>query len=261
MLKEKLIDSGLSETEATVYLALLENNRLTPARISKITGIKRPTVYAVSEELTKKGIIQKDDSGKTIHFIAGNPHDLLTIIKKERRKLAEKEEQLKSVISEIELIPKNTHYSVPKVRVIQEADIEDFMYQRADAWTQSMLDAQEHTWYGFRDSTVFLLPKQQKFVKWYWKQAPKEISMKVFGNSTPAERNAEKSMERHMPSRREIRFLKDVPFTANQWVVGEYIINYITGQKPNYMVEIRDRLLADNLRVVYKKLWQETNQS
>lgn len=259
MKSSDLINIGLTETEASVYLALLENSRLSPNGIARLTGLKRTTIYAAADELARKGVIQKDDSKKTIYYVCGSPDDLMNLVQKDARELKEREAHIKLLIPQLEQLPKNKHFTIPKVQTIAEADIEDFMYRRAPLWKQSMLDTGETTWWGFRDGSVMQLEKQRQFVKWFWETAPESIDLKVFGADTPAENDAEQTLSNHVPSRRVVRNIKGEPFTANQWVAGEYIINYVTAQKPHYMVEIRDRLLADNLRSLYKRLWESTS--
>ena len=75
-MKEKLQQIGLNSTEIDIYLALLEHGKITPANISRITGINRSTTYAAADELKKKGIIEEDLSGKTKYLIALPPERL-----------------------------------------------------------------------------------------------------------------------------------------------------------------------------------------
>lgn len=259
MEREHLIAIGFTDTEASIYLALLEHSRLSPNGLHRITGIKRTTIYAAADELAKKGVIQKDESKKSIYYVAHSPQDLAHIISNEKRALREKENAINTLIPQLELLPKSKHYTIPKVQTVSEADIYDFMYRRAPIWTKSMLDINETTWWGFRDTSVMQLQEQQEFVTWYWKQVPEAIHLKVFGNEIAEETRVEDTLKPHVPSRRVIRNLSGSPFTANQWVAGEYIINYVTAQKPHYLVEIRDRLLADNLRSLYRRLWDATS--
>ncbi|MEK7487880.1 MAG: helix-turn-helix domain-containing protein [Patescibacteria group bacterium] len=48
-------ESGLSQKESKVYLALLELGQGTINEISKITGLKRPIIYVILEGLFKRG--------------------------------------------------------------------------------------------------------------------------------------------------------------------------------------------------------------
>lgn len=81
---------GLSEKEAKVYVAMLE---LGPAPILEITlkaGINRPTVYVQIESLKKRGLVSTQLKGKKHLFIAEDPHQLSTLLEKEKKLLEEK---------------------------------------------------------------------------------------------------------------------------------------------------------------------------
>ena len=57
-------------------------------------------------------------------------------------------------------------------------------------------------------------------------------------------------------TRRQIRFWEgDSDFTGTLWMVGDYIIMIQTVERPFYLVEIHDAVLAHNMREVFKKLW------
>ena len=57
--------------------------------------------------------------------------------------------------------------------------------------------------------------------------------------------------------RRKIKFIdtKLHSFTANQAVLGDYIVFIMSNTKPYYMIEIHDRVMAHNLRQTFKLLW------
>jgi hypothetical protein len=46
-------------------------------------------------------------------------------------------------------------------------------------------------------------------------------------------------------------------FTATQAVLGDYVIYAMTDEKPFYMIEIHDRVMAHNFRQVFKLLWEK----
>lgn len=54
-----LVELGLSQSQAKVYSALLETNKLTAKTISQISRISRPDVYRLLAELIKAGLVQK----------------------------------------------------------------------------------------------------------------------------------------------------------------------------------------------------------
>lgn len=72
-----LEQSGLSEKEAKVYLALLELKEALPSTISRKTGVKRPTTYVILETLTSKGIVSKVEKKQLTFFQALDPRLLV----------------------------------------------------------------------------------------------------------------------------------------------------------------------------------------
>ena len=93
-IKEILIDFGLSEHEALVYLSSLMLGPSTVNKIAKHSGVKRTTVYPVVESLKRKGIMNIQLKGLKNLFVAESPERLEKIIE-------QKKERLKSMIPEL----------------------------------------------------------------------------------------------------------------------------------------------------------------
>ncbi len=252
-MKEKLQQIGLNSTEIDIYLALLEHGKITPANISRITGINRSTTYAAADELKKKGIIEEDLSGKTKYLIALPPERLTDYLEKKITELKRQEHLVKSIIPELELLPKSGNYSIPKVQFINGADIEEFLYKKTPIWEQSMRDMNEKTWWGFQDHTFVENPAYLKWILWYWKQAKEEIDLKLFTNQS----EIEEGMKAENLSRRQLKLWTGDSFTSTQWILGEYIVSIVTREKLHYLVQIRDKVLADSMRNFAKKLWSK----
>lgn len=87
-LSKILIDLGLSENEAKVYLAAMA---LGPSSISKIAqsaGVKRTTVYFVIESLKQIGLINIEMKGWKKLFVAEKPEKLKIILENKKKELA-----------------------------------------------------------------------------------------------------------------------------------------------------------------------------
>jgi hypothetical protein len=57
-------------------------------------------------------------------------------------------------------------------------------------------------------------------------------------------------------TKRLIKFWKNSgEFTATTWVIGDYIVMLVTDQRPCYVVQIHDELLAQNMRTLFKDIW------
>ncbi len=72
-LVSSLIDIGMSDHEARVYVACLSLGSSSVLSLSKETGIKRTTVYSIIESLMRQGFIRVEIKGVKRRFIAENP--------------------------------------------------------------------------------------------------------------------------------------------------------------------------------------------
>ena len=58
-------------------------------------------------------------------------------------------------------------------------------------------------------------------------------------------------------SQRHIKYWdKSDEFTTTQVVIGDYILMIMTREHPNYLIEIHDRVMANNLREIFKAIWK-----
>lgn len=78
---ETFKELGLTQNEALVYKALLENGPSLAGLISRKTGLHRRTVYDVTEMLIKRGLIGYMVKNNRRTFEASSPSRLLEIIK------------------------------------------------------------------------------------------------------------------------------------------------------------------------------------
>lgn len=252
-LQRTLKDVGLNDKEIKVYLALLKNNKATPATLAKITKINRATVYTVGKSLQSKGIIAEDLSGKNTSFTALPPSHLEQLVLRPMRELKEKEPLIKKAVSELSLITANKEYPVPKIRFVEEDQLENFLYENIEKWQQSVIDC-DKIWWGTQDSTF--LEHYGSFVDWYWKQPfTKGVNMYQVGNESPLERAMHK---KHSQPARDVHMSHDVDFTSSIWVGGDYVISIVTKHHPFYLVELHDATLAHNMREVFKKMWKDS---
>ena len=255
--QESLREIGLNEKEAKVYLSLLKNGRVTPAALAKLTKVSRPTVYNIVKSLLSKGIIAEDVGGKTMHLVPLPPQNLKQIVDKPKRELEEKERAIDKLINDLSLVTANKRYQVPKIRFVEEDELEDFLYQNTKKWNEALLDT-DATWWGFQDHGF--VEEYEKWIFWFWKQKEYQIEKvrtKLLSNDSSVEKRMEKILPR---KKRDIRFLSGINFTATVWVTGDYLTMITTKQHPFSLVEIHDATLAHNMREVFKKLWSLTEE-
>lgn len=244
---------GLNDNEIQVYLALLKNGRTKPSVLANLTKLKRASLYHIAKGLLAKGLIVEDYSGKTLQFAPLPPDSLGQIITQSKRELAEKEILVKKAINEISLISAEKSYPVPKIRFIEQANLEKFIFDNLVKWQKAVIAA-DGIWWGFQDHTFI-----ENFPKWIeasWltkESKDKNYRAQVFTNDSKIEAQIK---NRYPKDKRQVRFWAGQNFTATVWVCGDYLITIATGAHPFYLIEINDQLLAHNMKEMFKKLWQ-----
>lgn len=253
MIQQLLKQIGFSEKETEVYLAVLGQGKITPADIAKITNINRATVYSIAKELIKRGVVAEDLGGKTRYLVALPPQDLDQLAKREEKKLEQKKEIINKAIKELSKTAQNRRYSIPKIVFISEEDLENYLYKQSPVWNESILKKDPaKTWWGFQDHSFVV--HYEKWIDWYWQEAPAQISLQLLSNKS----EIEKTMQAKKYARRKIKFWgQSKNFTATTWICGDYAVMIVTNQRPHYLVEIHDEVLAHNLREVFKGIWQK----
>ncbi|MBI4054380.1 MAG: hypothetical protein HY397_03575, partial [Candidatus Doudnabacteria bacterium] len=81
-----LLELGLKEKEAKVYLACLSLGPTSVAKIARIAEIKRPSVYPVMERLKKVGLLAEEIKGFKTLYQAEPPAKLELILEERRAK-------------------------------------------------------------------------------------------------------------------------------------------------------------------------------
>jgi sugar-specific transcriptional regulator TrmB len=240
---------GLGQKEILVYLAILQQGKISPADIASTTRINRTTVYAVAKELLKKNLI-REEKGKTTYFLARPPHDLGILLEKDQEQLRRKEHLIQKAVAELEPLTRGLRYGIPTLSFIEEDRVEAYMKSEAAKWTESVIRT-DGMWHGFQDHSF--VEHYEGWVDWYWHQPfAQKIILQVHSN----ESGIEKRMASKKYERRQIRFWKGGEVGSTLWISGEYIVAIATRTRPHYLIEIHDKLLSATLRTMFAALWQ-----
>jgi sugar-specific transcriptional regulator TrmB len=105
--EEVLLNFGLTEAEVRLYLELLKIGLATATELAKHTNTNRTFTYDRLKKLLNSGLISYVIKDNKKYFKAAEPSQLLSILK-------EKEEQLKSILPELEQL-KKPYKEGPKV--------------------------------------------------------------------------------------------------------------------------------------------------
>ncbi|MEI8343842.1 MAG: helix-turn-helix domain-containing protein [Candidatus Moraniibacteriota bacterium] len=115
MLERELIEFGLNEKEAKVYLASLELGQSVAQAVANKAGVNRATTYFIIEALTAKGLVSSFHQGKKQFFVATDPDRLVDILEEQEKEMRRKSEELKKLIPQLRSINKK-QAGLPVVR-------------------------------------------------------------------------------------------------------------------------------------------------
>jgi sugar-specific transcriptional regulator TrmB len=119
-LVKELIEIGLAEKEARVYLASLELGPDTAQNIAVKAQISRPNTYIAIEALTKRGLMSSFKKGKKKMFRSENPEFLRGILQKQIEAYLSKDKYLSSIMPQ--LLSVCTLSEMPEIRLLEGGD-------------------------------------------------------------------------------------------------------------------------------------------
>jgi hypothetical protein len=187
-------------------------------------------------------------------YLTALPINSLSVLDERQKQVMEKNETLvKQAIEELAKLPMSTQFAIPKIRFIDELDLEEFLYKQINEWNKSMEKIDKILW-GFQDHTF--VDQYKKWIKdWYNLETSKELKVQLLSNRSETEKQMKK-LTPEQRKQREVRFLKkNTNFTATIWVAGEYIIMIYTHERPFYLIEIYNAVFAHNMREMFKNMW------
>lgn len=109
-----LVDIGLSEQEASIYLRLLKIGRSSASMIAKEVEIKRTTIYPILQSMVRKGVVAIYFKGSNRFYSAKKPQKLANLFKN-------KLDALNEIIPNLETIEKK-HAEMFGLRFIETPD-------------------------------------------------------------------------------------------------------------------------------------------
>jgi len=83
-----LVDLGLTEDEATIYNSLLEYGQMPARTVALRSNIGRQLTYKILDDLIKKGIVEKKETGtKILLFVPVHPRELEKLFAKKKEEI------------------------------------------------------------------------------------------------------------------------------------------------------------------------------
>ena len=248
-MEEQLKQLGLGEKEIDIYLSILKQGKVRATALARSLGLKRTTVYSVAKELVEKGLIKQDLGEPVLSFVATDPEDIYSLIRKEEKIIEHKKKIASQVIENLRHLTNQKQLLIPRIQFVNQNKLEQHLYKQTPIWAES-IRKNSGTWWGFQDHTF--VQNYEKWIDWSWEsEVQKGVNLKLLSNL------AEKTIKKKTFSNRQIKFWSQSQnFAATLWICGDYVISVMTNKHPYYLVEQHDKLLANSLREVFKGIWK-----
>ena len=129
--------AGLTKSQANVYIALIREDELTPARMAELSGESRENCYSIAKRLVELQLAEKTSNRKS-SYRALNPSALQTLAENRRRAVQRNEAYVKQNIDSImQLFYANSEmpgaHSIDGIEGVKEV-YNDMLHSNADIY-------------------------------------------------------------------------------------------------------------------------------
>lgn len=249
MLIKELVQFGLTEKEAKVYLALLELEVATVNEIAKATELNRSSMYVILDALEKRGLVTVSGDKDVKQYVAASPELLLRNATELAKKYEDVRKNIELAVPELKALHKETKHK-PKVQVFEGKDGLRNAYYDILSTNANTLKV-----YATPENIIKAVPD---FMKQNIERIKKGIKMYAINPAT------KESVEllKHIPSsspdevllipKEKFRFSSDLAIYANK--VG------LASPKEKFAIIIESKEIADMMRESFNLSWEEAKR-
>ncbi|MFZ2189356.1 MAG: helix-turn-helix domain-containing protein [Candidatus Magasanikiibacteriota bacterium] len=255
---EKLIDLGLQENEAKIYLALLELGKGNVTEISRRAGLNRTTGYDILERLGLHGMVNRARVGsKKIIYVAEPPSHLRQYLEDKKRAMERRMEELNDLLPDLQSLYKTDIKPVIKFAE-GKSEMQKLYLNVLDAKSEvySILNlkgyaevfdelgayqSKERHKKGIKEKVLAI--KNDTALWWY---------NKTYKNKTAKDKKLT-----------EYRWLEDAEkySTAGEVnIFDDKVIGVLSKPSENVAFEIQSQTFADFLKLVFEMAWKNSEQ-
>jgi len=230
-----LMDFGLTENEAKVYMGLLKLGSVTAGEITKKSGIHRATVYDILERLTEKGLVSYSIKANRKYFEAVDPNQLLSL-------LEDKKEKIQSILPELLMQRKLS-------KEPQEATIFKGKKGMKSVYEDVLKEAKEILVYGAEGKFKDIM--QHYFTIWQKRRVKARIPAKIIYSETIRGKRLKEEIKYV-----KIKYIpKEYATPANTLIYSNKIVIMVWGQEP-IATMIRSKEIVTAYTSFFNLLWK-----
>lgn len=241
-LKPHLIEMGLSDKEAQVYLALLELGKGSVSKIGQKAGIQRTTGYSILDSLVSKGLAIVSGKKPKQEYIAEKPEKITDFLKTSISQLQEQLKKAQGLAPQL----KSIHKSGSK------AQVKFYEGEKGlkEVYEDTLTSSEEIRAYATLDDMYQALPGY--FPDYFKRRAKKKIPIKAIipFTSLTAERmkyNKEEMRTAILVPEKDFRFSPEINIYDNKVMIASW------REKLGIIIESEE--IADAMKKIFELAW------
>jgi predicted transcriptional regulator len=247
-LHQQLIQFGLNNNEAKVYLACLELGPDTVQHIAAKAKLNRVTVYGIIAELIQKGFVHEDSIQNKRKFAAYPPMKLYDLLSREHYQLERKKETLMTLIPNLKALMKTDAQKTNSIYYEGEEGLRN--------WASDALEAKGEL-LEWTKIESFSKPFSEYLKTYYYPQKFKlQIPTRFIFIDTPEARAyAQSYCDNPAASPMKARFISQELFDTSGFMVIFNDRFSVALPKEMRAVTIVDKIIADTQRKIWEFGW------
>ncbi len=247
MIEKALKTIGLNDNEILIYSELLTIWSSVASTISARTKINKSTVRYICQWLEKKWLIFSIKKDNTFIYSPESPNRLYTLLKEDKRKIKEKEDNIEKTITYFESI-KNKKTSLPEVTFYQWKEWLEKLYTKI-LEINKPIDSIEDKWE--------MLEAIPEFVDFFIKERKRK---KIYNRVICPSKNII-----NIDSPEELRSVKTMdentfPFSWDIKICWDYVNIMSFIENNSVAISIKDENIANNFRLIFNYMWSKLNE-
>lgn len=242
---KELMEIGLSEKEARVYLASLELGPETAQKIAAKATVSRPNTYIAIESLSKRGLMSSFQKGKKKYICAQNPKLLQRILQEEKESIERKSAAYQALLPELSEIT-STLENHPSVQVFD--DLAGLVSVQDDIISSASHTKKLYTIAAVDEARRFITSKSMKPT---W-QKLQEAAVHVKSIYTSRE-DAQHHSTMNWESRR--LDINKFPFRGEFVVYGDKVAMIAYRSRISCII-IKDKIIAETFISLFELAWE-----
>ena len=235
---QELLNYGLSEKEANIYLICLKTAKATANRISELSNYPRSTTYDILERLKNLGLVSTCIVDNKANFIANSPKTLLVL-------LDEKKDSISRLLPQLE----NMHNQIG-----EKPQAEVFQGKKAliKIFDEILNNAKELLVMGSQGNALEKIGYHHE--KFRMKRIDNQIKIKqILEDSKEAKAILQDKLT-------EVKFLKAFDKSKEGiFIYGEYVYHIIF-QYEISAIKIKSKDHADTMKIIFNEMWNKATK-